>query len=293
MQSIIFTCHYFSESQVTSFAKKIIDLGWLNIIKKYQRRMLTPYFLAFIVYSCYSLYTSMLNEPISIKMIVRIIMYPYYHLWYIPAIILFIFYTKVAYKNAKSLVIFYILSSIITVVWYGFGNELEERYQFLKFVGDKRFYYYSSFFTLGFIISNLDININKVVSFSVVLGSTLFSLLFEGTPLINSILWYTFNTFLVIFVISGCRDIKTPKTDFIVNIGQASLPIYLWHVLPIITISCFFESKTIYYYLAVLFSMVILCLFFVVSQGKNKFIDVYFYGNEPVQKNINNPKILE
>lgn len=267
--------------------KKVIDSGWLSILKKYQWRMLTPYLLAFTVYSLYSLYISIPNEDFGIKSVLRFFMYPYYHLWYVPAVLLFVFYTKIAYRNLTTLVLFYFLTAIISIVWHGFGSELEERFQLLKLMGDKRFYYYSSFFILGFILGDKEINIKKTTSFMLVISSVFCSLFITDNALLNSILWYLFNVFLVILMVDICKIVKITKKSFLVKIGQVSLPIYLWHVAPIIIIGFIFERGTSIYYAGVLISVFTLLYSLVALRGKSKFLDGYFYGEPQKSREIN------
>lgn len=138
------------------FIKETIkDMPISKILKKYKDSILIPYFIAFIFYSIFFKYS---------------ITYPYYHLWYIPAMLLFILYLRALLKIKEEKKIIYItlltFFIIATIFFESYSQwQLSDNYIYRK-LGDKRFYYYFIYFYLGYLFSRIDIkNISKRQSY--------------------------------------------------------------------------------------------------------------------------------
>lgn len=59
-----------------------------DIFKKYTYRLIIPFAIAFVFYTVSIL---VVRDELNFKNIVGVFLYPYYHLWYVPAVILFVF----------------------------------------------------------------------------------------------------------------------------------------------------------------------------------------------------------
>jgi fucose 4-O-acetylase-like acetyltransferase len=255
-----------------------LDAGVASILKKYRWRMIIPYLLAFVVYSAYDLYMSVKTDGISVKTLIGLGLYPYYHLWYIPAVIIFVFYTLIIYRNNILLGLFLLLSAALSILWYCYADAIEDKYALLKFIGDKRFYYYYSFFLLGFCISDWNVNINYLSLMPIVVVSGVLNYCVANETLVDAILWYTFNASLLCMLLGICKDLDLKKENLLVKIGQVSLPIYLWHVLPIIILGMVLDKNSPAFYVSVVVIISILAFSFIALRGKNRFLDSYFYG---------------
>ncbi|CAI0926182.1 Fucose 4-O-acetylase and related acetyltransferases [Serratia quinivorans] len=255
-----------------------LDSGVVSILKKYRWRMIIPYLLAFVVYSAYDLYMSAETGGISVKTLIGLGLYPYYHLWYIPAVIIFVFYTLVIYRNNILLGLFLLLSAALSIWWYCFADVMEDKYALLKFIGDKRFYYYYSFFLLGFCISDWNVKINYLFLMPIVVVSGVLSYYVANETLVDAILWYTFNASLLCMLLGICKSLDLQKENLLVKMGQVSLPIYLWHVLPIIIVGKVLDINSPAFYVGVVVVISILTFSFIALRGKSRFLDSYFYG---------------
>lgn len=255
-----------------------LDSGLVSILKKYQWRMIIPYLLAFVIYSAYALYIAHESDGVSAKTIIGLLLYPYYHLWYIPAVIIFVIYTLCIYRNSFVLGLFLLLSTLLSVWWYCYADAMEDKYALLKFIGDKRFYYYYSFFLLGFCIADRSLKIKPLIFLPVVLASGVLSYYTENETLHDAALWFIFNVSLLCMLLGLCKNISLETDNFLVKMGQVSLPIYLWHVLPILIIGMFFEAETTNFYIGVVIAIVALVCCFILLRGKSRFLDSYFYG---------------
>ncbi|HEJ8022416.1 TPA: acyltransferase family protein [Serratia liquefaciens] len=255
-----------------------LDAGVVSILNKYKWRMIIPYLLAFVIYSVYALYVTGKGDGINFKEIIGLGLYPYYHLWYIPAVIIFVFYTLIIYKNKFSLGLFMFLSIVISIFWYCYADVMEDKYAVLKFIGDKRFYYYYSFFLLGFCISDWKLRFKPMLFLPVTLASGVLSYYVANETLIDAGLWFVFNGSLIFMLIGLCKDFDLKKENILVKMGQVSLPIYLWHVIPIIVFGMLLDTNSIEFYVFIVISISIMILGFIALRGKTRFLDYYFYG---------------
>ncbi|CAI0825718.1 Fucose 4-O-acetylase and related acetyltransferases [Serratia quinivorans] len=255
-----------------------LDAGVVSILKKYKWRMIIPYLLAFVVYSAYDLYMAAKAGGISVKTLIGLGLYPYYHLWYIPAVIIFVFYTLIIYRNNILLGLFLLLSAALSIWWYCYADVMEDKYALLKFIGDKRFYYYYSFFLLGFCISDWSARIKPLFLMPIVIASGMLSYHVPNETLVDAILWYTFNASLLCMLLGMCKGLDLQKENLLVKIGQVSLPIYLWHVFPIIIVGMVLDTNSPAFYVSVVVIISILVFSFIALRGKSRFLDSYFYG---------------
>ncbi|WP_368926544.1 acyltransferase family protein [Serratia marcescens] len=252
-----------------------LDGGVISVLKKYQWRMIIPYFLAFIVYSVYSLYFS---EKIGLNQLIGLFLYPYYHLWYIPAVIIFVLYTIVIYKNNFLLGFFLFFFVALSIVWYCYADTLENQYSWLRFIGDKRFYYYYSFFLLGFLAGDKHFNGNLLALFAIALAAGILGYYEPNGTLLDAASWFAFNAALLLLMISLCQRLMRKSEGFLVKMGQVSLPIYLWHVLPILLVGAVIDKDTLGFYLGVTAILFALVIIFIRLRGKSRFFDSFFYG---------------
>ncbi|MDH1933446.1 acyltransferase family protein [Pseudomonas sp. GD03696] len=102
---------------------KSLSLSPLDLSKKYWRRMITPYIPAFVIYTAVVAFLQLktgawmlsINEG-RINDTAAFILYPYYHLWFIPAIVIFVAITKIiSYSRlltAAAVITAFIMTSI-------------------------------------------------------------------------------------------------------------------------------------------------------------------------------------
>ncbi len=252
-----------------------LDGGVISVLKKYQWRMIIPYVLAFVVYSVYSLYFS---EEVGLKQLIGLFLYPYYHLWYIPAVIIFVLYTMVIYKSNFLLGFFLFTSAILSIVWYCYADTLENQYAWLKFIGDKRFYYYYSFFLLGFLVGDKNFYGNPLALFAIASAVGILGYYEPSGTLLDAASWFAFNAALLLLMLSLCKRLKLRIGGLVVKMGQVSLPIYLWHVLPILLVGAMVDKDSSGFYLSVTAIIFALVIIFIRLRGKSRFIDSFFYG---------------
>ncbi|HBS5605132.1 TPA: acyltransferase family protein, partial [Klebsiella quasipneumoniae subsp. quasipneumoniae] len=250
-----------------------------SLFTKYNTRLLTPYAIAFLAYTCSYFYLSIGISKIHIKHIVGAIIYPFYHLWYIPAILLFISYTKIINKNNRFIFGAFIISTIVSITWYAYGETLTSSYPLIKYLGDKRFYYYYSFFLLGYILGNDTIvSIRVDVSLILCLIVPLLKHFINPSPLLDAMFWYLFNLSLINLTVTTCRKSLIINENLLTKLGKTSLPVYLWHVAIISIVATLVDTNNSLYYIIVTLLVIALSLFFIYAHNKNKLLNKFFYG---------------
>lgn len=107
-REIIYFFHMPIFLAVTGFftKKSLITSDRSKILLKYKNRMIYPFLLAFMFYTTLIFINGYINDSLGLKEFVGSFLYPYYHLWYIPAIIIFTFYTKVIEKFSGKVFMF-------------------------------------------------------------------------------------------------------------------------------------------------------------------------------------------
>lgn len=255
-----------------------------SLLSKYNQRLLIPYSIAFLVYTCSYLYFSIGMNQLHIRHIIGSIIYPFYHLWYIPAVLLFVFYTKIIYKNNILILSIFVVSSAISIVWYAYGDYLGDSVALMKYIGDKRFYYYYAFFLMGYILGHNTVKIKTEIL--LILCITIFIINYTLTLplLLNAVLWYFFNICLIILTVNTCHKLSITNSNIIIRLGQTSLPVYLWHVAVISVVTAFIDSDKSIYYVVVTSLIIVLSILFITTRNKNRFLNIFFYGETNQEK---------
>ncbi|MCT8547172.1 acyltransferase family protein [Glaesserella parasuis] len=143
-------------------SQKTISLSVKEILGKYKKRLIIPFIIAFVIYTNKGLID------------IQSYLYPYYHLWYIPAIILFVLYTKFVlflYKINKIIsIILMALFVMCTIFFESYSQWNLSSDNLYSSLGDKRFFYFFSYFMFGYFLANIrqSLNINHYVCFFII-----------------------------------------------------------------------------------------------------------------------------
>ncbi len=185
---------FFFTSGLLLTSIKIDKLNINNIFRKYCLRLGLPWSVAVIVYFIASECSNgNFSSLISIKNILMAFIIPYYHLWFIPALIFYIFIVFALTKLFKDNIYIVPILIIGLSVFGKILNVYHENYKFIKLF-DKDFRIYNIlFFYLGIYFNDYKISISKKYFF--------FSLLFLLIPvmyetqntLLYQIFWYILN----------------------------------------------------------------------------------------------------
>lgn len=244
-----------------------LKLSIRSMLYKYWYRMLLPFTIALIVYSL-----ALRQNPFS--------GYPYYHLWYIPAVMLFIFYLRILYKIRSISFLYYpliLLFISITIFFETYSQwGLSENWVY-NALGDKRFYYFFSYFALGHLLANTKKPFSiKTTTILMVVLITCNQIAIEQLQGLTKVL-INFTLIYLVILYAESKIKKDIIIETLVNVGRISLPIYLWHVIPILLLKSLILSKAIYYGCS-LFSFIIFIIILLRLENKHTWINRLFYG---------------
>lgn len=266
---------------------KLLDQSNFIILKKYYQRMILPYILAFVVFTSISWFYAYMGGYLELKGIINSFLYPIYHLWYIPAIIIFIFYTKgiESIQYANKFIFFTLLAFIVTIFYKLLGDTLGKG-TWMEFLGDKRYYYYYYYFLLGYIISSRKSKKTIIIASVLMFPFILLTYVSLESGMIKAISFVLVLSIIIILTIVLCEYFISNKNNILSKIGSVSLPIYLWHVLPIQTLKTFFPLGGYLYYTLSCIICGILIYMFIFFENRSSILNRLFYGLPAPKKKI-------
>jgi fucose 4-O-acetylase-like acetyltransferase len=254
--------------------KSLVAKPSLEIIRKYMHRMIVPFVLAFIFYTAITLLKDYLSGSVQLQDILARILYPYYHLWYIPAVILFVFYTKAVDSMPVRVSGFFLIVFTFVTFFFEGGQYISDSVAY-KLLGDKRFYYYFIYFYAGYYMSTRMPDVNEyLVYFLLVVGFLFYG--YSSNELLNGVGKCIANLCMIALLLPALQRISC-GIRFLTEIGKVSLPIYLWHVLPLIVLKRLPLPENEYYLLS---TLVLLLFVYVIMKfkGRSVLMDKYVYG---------------
>lgn len=246
-REIIYFFHMPIFLAVTGFftKKSLITSDRSKILLKYKNRMIYPFLLAFMFYTTLIFINGYINDSLGLKEFVGSFLYPYYHLWYIPAIIIFTFYTKVIEKFSGKVFMFLLsVFLLLTVFFEGFGKDVTDNIVYMIF-GDKRFYYFFTYYFIGYYYASRKPSLNNdYLVISLIVGTILYG--FSESEILIGLGKTVANISIILLTLSFCVN-SDYKSSFLAKIGRVSLPIYLWHVAPLLILKKLPITENIYY----------------------------------------------
>lgn len=225
---------------------KIAKFTPKELFEKYKNRMLLSWLVALIVYS---LINSFLGEG-DLLSIVKSVILPYYHLWFVPTFFSFIviiyavlrFVKTDYYRNLWFLLISLLL--YIPDVYFHILLPLDIRTGFFVFM------------ILGVMTArrkNCEIkwkSIITIIEFFVLFG--VFYFINEPRSFFMKYLNFPFNICLCLLVVLPIIHKASLTNDTLEFLGVNSLSIYLWHVLPIMALKKYIHNDFLYYGMALI-----------------------------------------
>lgn len=260
-----------------------------GLFRKYFFRLIVPWTVAVIIYSLIEYKYNILGKGFYI------LYHPFYHLWYIPAFLSYIFCTYFLVKlniKIKTIVLALLpLTIFLNFIYISPGVNSYFDSNLISNISNlfrPQFYFY---FILGiFFKNNLKIiNKYKLLYLLIILLLSFFVniLMFYAqinnfNKLISVVTLIIQNSLIGLFVVKFLNTDLSLLTDkkiglFISWLGKESLGIYLWHVLPLLLAKyLFINSPQNYYVLSVILIMMLLGVIYLMD--KSKFFKQFFLG---------------
>ncbi|OXB05066.1 acyltransferase family protein [Flavobacterium pectinovorum] len=262
----------------------ISELNLYDLFKKYFLRIILPWIIAFISY--YIISCILGTNLFSIAKFKNSIIYPFYHLWFIPGFLSWILLTwlfKKLFTNYNIILILGLLISITFIILYKYSS-IYTQIPFLNRIFSILIYtfrpYFYIFFLIGISYRNKTIKklrLIEIITPFIFLGLVVY--LFFYDSVILSIL----NFFLLnLSILNLC--LKLALTDSLFEsksiqwLGINSLGIYLWHVLPILISKYLVGTQSLikFYLITIILEVLFIILYKILV--KVNFFKKYIFG---------------
>jgi fucose 4-O-acetylase-like acetyltransferase len=253
--------------------KELLSKTFAQLLNKYFYRLIIPFIFAYLIFSL--LQRTIIN-PI----------YPWFHLWFIPAFLLYIIYLYIIEHFDLNKLIVFISLFTLTFFWLSFFKEGPTS-EFLYYLGDKRFYYYFVFLFFGYVLRNYPekFKISLWIVFTAFVLSALYLFVFNSNKLstfLYSLNFLFFNLsfiFLTIYLAKHFTNIKIPIFS---KLGAITLPIYLWHVLPLLLT---WKLRDMYHingllYIGLFFILLAIFIYLILKTKETRFTKILITGEK-------------
>lgn len=263
---------------------KVSNLSANQLIQKYLFRVIVPWSIAIFVYTVI-LHLEQLSFVKDFKVILKAFVFPYYHLWFIPAFLGWIglsyFFSKLKTPIKTVLLISLIISFISFVlktypVLYE-NLRIRKLIEIIQYTFRPFFYF---FFSLGIYLRNKQVvkalPLTRLMLFIFSLGTLL--LFFYQKHIISILLFFLFNIYLLYYLIEKVQTGVTRSAMVIEWIGINSFGIYLWHVIPIIWIRLVIGTNNLMLFYATTIGVEILFILLVYFMSKIYVVRKYLFG---------------
>jgi len=263
---------------ITFKSLKLLSLS--DLVEKYFYRMLLPWILAFIFFYVLRNFKYIISSDLTLNDLILSLLYPYYHLWYIPSVFVMVLLIWLLVKFKLSLKFILVSSAVFTVIWLA-TNENGQNASNIVFtiMGDKRTYYFFVYLFIGFYLRNikyLQISKQICITATLFLGLFVFADFFLNfSNYVSETVELSFNISLIYLLLNYYKEINFGET--IKNIGVNSLPIYLWHPLIILVIERVFQETYLYYVLSSV--IMVIFIYCVIYLKRFKIINKFLFGN--------------
>lgn len=226
--------------------EKLKTLSALGLLSKYSRRMLFQWIIAICIF------TFLANYPnLNISSVGAYIYDPYYHLWFVPTLFVYIVLLWVIDKFSN-IYIYLCLLGIVSAILLCVGDVI------MKLSSGIRLEYFL-WFALGIIskrwFGRLDAHkINSKIVFG---GGFLINIFLISLFFFHKNAWACYKRyFMIAYCLYLCLFIVYPyivrnifTNKILKKIGQQSLEIYLWHMLPIMFLKKYLAGNILAYYM--------------------------------------------
>ena len=220
---------------ISGFLVKISTFkdGFSGYIQRMWSRLIIPWCIASLLFLPFQL-----NENGIYEFEYTSFLYPYYHLWYIPSLLIGAFLCYSVLRWHVSIWFLLIITAVFSIIWYNIYRDtnIPIKQLPLYWLGDKRLFAYLFFFILGFSIRNKLIPLSFKVEYILFILTVSFSvvvfLVFKHSGNLIIVWPYmVFNASLVIFVLVFIAPQRWLQHKLLLWINNNSLGFYLFHPL--------------------------------------------------------------
>ncbi len=233
---------FFGISGFLTNVNKLQLESWWEFISRSFHRFLFPWIVAGVVFTIVVLFKEKIPPADSPEAIFWMIVHPWYHLWFIPALFGMLVITKLLFNMHVSPIGLTIISIFLSATWMLLNDNNIYGDDHLAKFGDKRFLTMWPFFCGGIFAKRLlnGQNVRRMLGPAVVFTLILCSIFWINTKFSagseRDMLWLVTNLALILLGASLLQsfDPRVHLNSLLTWMGRNTLPIYLWHVLGIL-----------------------------------------------------------
>ncbi len=272
---------------------KLRQAPLVGVLRNYWWRVLLPFAFAFAFFTgvlyLHAWQEGRLNEAMIIKSFVT----PYYHLWFVPTLVMWVIGYWCALKLRIPIKIMSLSFIIIVLFWACVPRR--ELPTIIAALLSKKVIYYYGFFLFGVLLKTGALNSVlrfardfKALPAALVFFCAVIYFLHIGPQkeLLKGAGWLIMNLSLivisVVWMMTSHKHRSDPKGGMAVltTMGRISLPIYLWHMLPMFLLKGFdiHQSHTVVYYIVSVVCTTMIVMALIKFENKSGLLNKTVYG---------------
>lgn len=271
--------------------------GLWGVIRRYWRRVLLPFLIAFIFFTAVLLFHANEEGRVTSQLMLSYLTTPYYHLWFIPTLVIWVlaYWTLLKIKFPLSIVL--LICFVASFIWAGTAKY--EQFIVLAPLLSKKVVYFFLFFMFGaYLRSGVKntllalVTDFKVLPMSLIVGCACVYMLNVGVDksTLRAAVWLLMNLLLIVMCTHAMNRRVTTKAHSkkhsimkttLEGLGRNSLPIYLWHAAPLFILKGFDVHQTHigWYYIVSALCIMCVCAFILKFENKHAFLNRTLYGS--------------
>jgi len=282
-------------------AQKLRKSSIVAVFVKYWWRVVLPFSLAFLFFTGLLLAHAYQEERITQALILSYFVTPYYHLWFVPTLLIWV----AAYWLLLRLALFSRWTALcflaLSAVWAALQTSSVSLIgPFLTILLSKKVVYFFGFFLFGAWLKTEQSSklIRFIGSFNIlpavlVMFCAVIYLVNIGPDKepVKGLAWLMMNVSLIAIAVAWLQQVnvtgknKSSKgpprlSNVIVSLGRISLPVYLWHVVPMFLLKGvdFHTQNPLIYYLVSIVTVSFMLILLLALENRSRLLNKLIFG---------------
>lgn len=274
-------------------AETLTSASALDVSRRYWWRMLFPFAFAFAFFTGALWLHAWQESRLDFRLVLTNFVTPYYHLWFIPTLVLWVAGLWVALKCRFS--VFWLSNTfiLISLIWACIPSS--EFSSLAAALLSKKVIYFYGFFLFGAYLKSAPNSIlfkltNRfrlpTIAVTCLAAAVYISAIGPQKEAFKGLAWLVMNLSLLVLCISWLKENRAQSRTnnlaywFLAEMGRVSLPIYLWHMVPMFLLKGWDvhqTSPTIYYATSLAGTALIVALL-INLENKSALLNKALYG---------------